>query len=157
MNWSVMRERAGAVEAASQKAADDYDGLKKELAPVMEKEAVIRQDLEPIHFQPVRSPGIYEAEFGQKREDILFHFWPYGYHAADNDKKVLPRFPNGFPSVLLRVMTEIFKEGRVEMSYDADMGSWFVKAKGWGSSMFARELSIKACEGVHKGMGGQEA
>jgi hypothetical protein len=35
------------------------------------------------------------------------------------------------------------------------MGSWFVRAKDWGENQFSRELAIKACEKVHKNMGGQ--
>lgn len=155
MNWSVIRERAGVPEKANQKAEAAYEEAKRELGPQIEREVGLRQNLEPIRFQPVRSPGIYEAEFGQKGDDVIFHFWPYGYHAADSAGRALPRFPKIFESVLERAMVSSYGEGRFEIINDKDMGAWFARAKGWGTSMFARETAVKVCEAVHKGLGGQ--
>ena len=60
-----------------------------------------------------------------------------------------------------RLMKQLDREGvaytTVDIEHDPDVGAWFVKAKGWGENQFSRELSIKACEQLHKALGGKDS
>ena len=153
MSWL---EKAGSsVGGVTTEREAELEKAKAENLPLIQKEAEGLRPFDPVEFQPVRSPGIYEAEFGMKEEDIIFHFWPAGYHEAQRERKPEPRFMAGFSVALTVTMGELFEDSRLEIQSDKDMGAIFVKARGWGKNQFARELAIKACEGVHSRMGGQ--
>ena len=122
--------------------------------PKVLKEAGEARPFDQVRLQPVISPGIYEAEFGTKGGDLIFHFWPSGYHDAERADRATPRFTNDFHGKLQQAMSETFEEHRVEITLDADMGAFFVVAKFWADSQAPRELCVKACERLHKLCGG---
>lgn len=133
-----------------QKASKEYDTLKDSLAPVAAREGQQDKAIIPIDFQPVKSPNNYEAEFAKKDSDVIFHFWPWGFHDAQDKNMTPPRFKNGFETFLVQSMVEVFGAKRVELHKDDDMGAFFVRAQGAGDNQFFRELAIQACEGLHK-------
>lgn len=135
---------------SSVKVSKEYDSMTESLSPLVAKEAQQDKGIEPIEFQPVKSPGNYEAEFAKKDDDILFHFWPYGFHDAQDKEKTPPRFKNGFETFLTQVMSETYGPKRVQLEKDLDMGAIFVRAMGAGSNQFFREVAIKACELLHQ-------
>lgn len=155
MNW---KEKLATVRDTVQDVPEDrarqYDIEKDKGIPIIAKEE--DTPFEQVHPQPVYSPGIYEAEFFTKGRDMIFHFWPHGYHEADDLNKVLPRFPKIFGQVLKDVMGKVLAPTDIEIHDDRDVGAWFVRAKGLADRPFARNLAIEACEGVHKGMGGKD-
>src|SRR5687767_9711082 len=123
----------------------------------MNEEKVIEEEaragdklIEPVNFQPVRSPGNYEAEFAAKGDDIIFHFWPDGYHDAQNKGKHPPRFKKDFGHHLFVAMSATFGPRRLEIENDDDMGAIFVKATGYGTNQFFRTMAISVCEDLHK-------
>lgn len=105
--------------------------------------------IEPVHFQPVKSPGNYEAEFAIKDGDVIFHFWPYGFHEAQVREQTPPRFKRGFHQFLVSAMASAFDSRRLEFEDDKDMGAIFVRAKGFADNQFYRQLAIQACEKLH--------
>lgn len=154
MSWLEKNTETNQVSEADAERAQLLNEVKKGTLPTIRKEEKEGfKPFEQLAFQPVKSPGIYEAEFGVKGEDLIFHFWPYGYHVADVQGKSTPRFPKGFLPKLSKVMKDTFMQ-RVEISEDLDVGAIFVKANGWGEKQFHRELAIKACEAIHKAMDG---
>lgn len=155
MSWVAQDSSRMPVAVDAQKK-NEYDKAKAESLPAITKEAEggVRP-VEPVKFQPVRSPGIYEAEFGVKEKDIIFHFWPDGYHNADRDGRAIPAFKKDFLKNLTLSMHEIFHPNRITIEEDKDMGAFFVKAHGWGENDNYREISIKACEAFHHRMGGE--
>lgn len=157
MGWLEKNTETNQVSEADASRSKLLSEVKKGSLPTIRKEAGEGyKPFEQVAFQPVKSPGIYEAEFGVKGPDLLFHFWPYGYHLADAQGKAVPRFPKDFLPKLKKVMGETFETSRVEISEDQDVGAIFVKAKGWGEKQFHRELSVRVCEAIHKAMGGVE-
>lgn len=112
----------------------------------------------PLRFQPVKSPGIYEAEFTMRGPDIVFHFWPYGYHAEERAGVTgrMPRFKAGFLGAVKNEFGIVFGTHRLTVTEDPDVGAITLIATGWGENAYARELSIKACEGIHHAMGGDD-
>ena len=111
----------------------------------------------PVQLQPVKSPGIYEAEFGVKDSDVIFHFWPSGYHVAERRGVAAPKFLPGFEVALGKVMGDVFDPKRVVIEHDRDVGALFVRAIGWGEAQFHRNLCIQACEKLHAALGGLPA
>ena len=143
----------GKTDAARSKILDE---TREENLPVIKKESDAGQKpFTPVQFQPVKSPGIYEAEFGVKGSDIIFHFWPSGYHAAEHRGAAAPKFQAGFETQLKLVMAGIFDTNRIKIDSDPDVGALFVRAIGWADNQFYRDLCIKACEQVHAAMGGE--
>lgn len=154
--WTVFHTPSRTKLEADEEKTKQYEEAKKDSLPAIQKEAEEGvKPFEPIRFQPVHSVGFFEAEFGMRKKDIIFHFWPDGYHQAERDKRVLPRFPKGFGELLLKVMSDAFDPMRIEVYEDKDVGAWFVKALGFADSTFARELAIKAVTSVHKALGGE--
>lgn len=154
MSWKEIHTASGTyieVDAAKEQKLEE---AKKDL-PIIQKEAASGlKPFELIKFQPVLSAGRFEAEFAVKGDDVIFHIWPHGYHEAERDKRHPPRFPKGFADLLVKTMGSAFDPMRIEIHEDRDIGAWFVKAIGYGSSTFYRELSIKAVTSLHKAMGG---
>jgi hypothetical protein len=156
MGWTAqdMQSRNTVGVTADQEKA--FEQAKQEALPVVQKEADEGvRPFKPVDFQPVKSPGLYEAEFGVKGEDVIFHFWPWNYHLAEKQGQRPPNFPRSFETYLVQAMGDAFEVRRVEMHKDEDMGAYFVKAKGYASNQFNRELSIRACEKLHKLLGGE--
>jgi hypothetical protein len=140
-------------EMVADKAARLDKDVAKDLPRVQREEA---KEITPVRFQPVRSPGIYDAEFGVKDRDLIFHFWPFGYHEAERKEVAPPRFPSQFEASLRAALNKTFNVDRVEYNYDGDMGAWYARAHGWGENQFAFDLAVKACKTLHSMMGGVE-
>lgn len=155
MNWVEQKVDKGGPYIPDAARVRELEEGKRESLPILEREARKGQmPIEPIRFRPVKSPGIYEAEFAQKDKDLIFHFWPYGYHQAERDRRAAPKFKTGFEKALTDSMENVFSSNRVTVSLDRDVGAYFVKAANWGEHQFMSELAIKACEQVHKALGG---
>jgi hypothetical protein len=156
MSWTKRDQETAAISPVTGEAANSYDKAREEALPVFKKEVELNatQTLKPVDFQPVRSPGIYEAEFGVKYNDLIFHFWPWNYHSELKAGKNPPRFKAGFEDALRKVMDVEFGNHRVELKNDEDVGAFSVKCFGFGQNQFHREMAIKACEALHLAMGG---
>ena len=154
MGWTEQETATRTSTMVDAEKAKLLDKVRGEVLPVVQKEADGVRPFDTIELQPVKGPNAFEAEFGLKGDDVLFHFWPWGYHDADRKGVQPPRFRKDFESLLKGVMGEVFGIGRVELSFDDDMGAWFVLAKGFALNQFHRELCIKAAESLFKAMGG---
>lgn len=153
MNMWSERSSDGKV---SSKQSSDLDLVKESLAPFAEKEANAGvKGFDPIDFQEVLSPENYEAEFASKENDIIFHIWPWKLHEADKNGKVRPRFKKDFVQHLNFAFGRVFFN-RWSFEFDEDMGSYFVKATGFGTSQFARELALNAMEALYEEMSKKE-
>lgn len=156
MSWIEKQVDTDKHSEVTGRRAVELDQVREENLPRLRKEADKGQaPFIPVRFQPVRSPGIYEAEFAAKDEDVVFHFWPYGYRKAERAGLAAPRFKKEFEATLTKVMQETFGEARTHVEYVKTMGAFFVQANGWGEHQFMRDLCIKACEVVHSRMGGE--
>jgi hypothetical protein len=155
MSWS-QKTKSNTVESVASTIAKEYDTVRDMSLPIFQKEADqhAAHALQPVDFQPVRSPGIYEAEFGVKYDDLIFHFWPWHYHQETNAGRTAPRFKKGFEEAVAAVMSKEFGANRFEIKLDEDVGAIFVKCFGFGVTQFHREMAIKACENIHLAMGG---
>ncbi len=121
-----------------------------EVLPVITQESESgAKPFKRLVFQPVKSPGNYEAEFVVKNDDLVFHFWPSGFHEAERGGLALPRFNKDFETKLQQAMATSFDKPRLDISFDKEMGAWFVLAKSYGTSLFHRNLAISACEKLH--------
>ncbi len=155
MQWIEKDIETRQVSKADVERSKLLEEVKRGSLPTIQKEADAgMRPFETMKFQPVKSPGIYEAEFGVKGKDLIFHFWPHDYHLIDSQSKPTPKFGPDFLAKLTRIMHETFDGRRVDIKDDKDMGALFVRATGWGESQFHRELAIKACEAMHSAMGG---
>jgi hypothetical protein len=106
-----------------------------------------------LQFQPVKSPGIFEAEFGVKGDDIIFHFWPWGFAAAKTKGQVPPSFRSDFYKSMVKAMDQNFDPKRTEFVKDQEMG-YFVKARGYALHQFWKKLAIETCSQLHTILGG---
>lgn len=140
------------------KSSKELDETRESSLPIVSKEADIgAPPFEPIKFSPVIGTDIFEGEFAVKNEDVIFHFWPHGYHAADAAGRTTPSFKKGFPETLKVVFEKEFGKGRIEIQDDRDMGALFVRATGWAANQFHREISVKALRELFVAMGGVES
>jgi hypothetical protein len=156
MSWIEKQVDTDKQSEVTGQRAIELDQAREESLPRLKKEADKGQaPFIPVRFQPVRSPGIYEAEFAPKDENVVFHFWPYGYRKAERAGLAAPRFKKDFEPILTKAMQDTFGEKRIQVEYVKAMGAFFVEAKGWGEHQFMRDLCIKACEAVHTRMGGE--
>lgn len=154
MNWKEqLAASRNVIKDVPEDRARVYEKEKEATIPMIAKEE--ERPFEQVYPQPVISPGIYEAEFMTKGRDVIFHFWPYGYHEADDLNKVLPRFPKTFPKALKETMQSSLSPTEPVVEEDRDMGAWFVKAKGMADRPFARDIAIKAMEELHRALGGE--
>lgn len=156
MNWIEKEAETNKITTADAARTKVLEDEKQASLPFIVKES--NEGVRPfsqIELQPVKSPGIYEGEFGVKGNDIIFHFWPSGYHAAERRGVASPKFPPEFEAKLKQAMDGEFEARRVVVEQDRDMGSYFVRAVGWAESQFHRDLCIKACEKLHSLLGGQ--
>ena len=156
MSWLEKNYETNEVAQPTAARALVLDEAREQGLPTIKKEADAGvKPFAQVQLQPVKSPGIYEAEFGVKDSDVIFHFWPSGYHVAERRGVAGPKFKPGFENALKKVMGEVFDAKRVTIDNDIDMGALFVRAKGWGEAQFHRDLCIKACEQLHAAMGGE--
>lgn len=156
MSWLEKNTETNEVAAPTAVRAQVLDEAREQGLPTITKEAEAGvKPFAQVEFQPVKSPGIYEAEFGVKGGDVIFHFWPSGYHVAERRGVAGPRFKPNFEAELKKVMGSVFDSNRVLIDHDPDVGAIFVRAKGWGEAQFHRDLCIKACEQLHAAMGGE--
>lgn len=151
MSWTE-KDQNDSAKSASADRQDLLNAARAEVLPIAQKEAAQgNKGFGPIDFQPVKSPGNYEAEFALKGEDIIFHFWPWGYHDAQDKNRALPRFRKDFSSLLSVSMEKAFgNPNRLQIEEDRDMGAFFVKAIGFAINPFHRNLCIEACENLHQ-------
>lgn len=166
MSWTEREIATGKEVDVDVAKARLLDEVKKTSLPIVQKEADAgARPIAQVQFQPVKATNTFEAEFGVKGEDLLFHFWPYGYHDVEryNDGldsamcKSLPKFKSDFEKLLSESMYAVFGKNRCELSFDGDVGAWFVKANGWGQSQFHRNLCIEAVTILHRAMGGTDS
>lgn len=155
MAWlekSTDQAQASRPEAAREK---ELDKTKEESLPVVKRQVSKGElPIKPVKLQPVKSPDIYEGEFGIKDGDVIFHFWPYGYHEAERNRHAAPHFKPEFAQQLTSVMATEFGGHRIQVLEDADLGAFCVIAKGWAAQQFHYEMSVRACEKLHKALGG---
>jgi hypothetical protein len=158
MDWVERQSDTGMAMEVTPEKARVLDKARDEGLPVVEKEAARGQvPLDPIRFTPVRSPGIYEAEFARKDSDLVFHFWPYGYHEADRNSRPTPRFVPKFEHYMRILAVAEFGlvgGGSPAFHEDKDMGAWCMTVPGWGEKQFFHEVAVKFCEKLHHALGG---
>jgi hypothetical protein len=155
MSWVERQSDTGMDITVTPEKARKFEEAKAAGLPVVEREAAKGQmPFDPVRFTPVRSPGIYEAEFAKKDGDLIFHFWPYGYHEADRQNRRTPKFGPTFEAQLRQVMCSHFSTRSIEFHHDQDMGAWYVKIQHWGEKQFFHDLAVKACEKLHYALGG---
>ncbi len=134
--------------------ASVLDKVKAETHPTIAAEAGRgAKPLEPIKFQPVRSPGIFEGEFAKRDHDIIFHFWPWGLHQADKEGVPRPAFKKGFKETMKLVLEKHYH--RIEIEDDRDMGALFVSAPSAGGQQFWHQLAVRAVTDLHYALGGE--
>lgn len=158
MNWTEQQMKTGEVSSVDDDKARLLNEVKNASLPVVQKEASggVRPFKE-VEFQPIKGVKTFEAEFGTKGDDVIYHVWPWGYHDADRrEGQRLPEFRKDFEKLLSKSMAKVFGEGRCDISYDADIGAWFVKARGFASNQFFRNICIEAAQTLHKDMGGKD-
>lgn len=154
MSWTERETDSFKPLALTAERVKELEQSRAEGQPVVEKEAEKGQvPFDGIRFQPVKSPGLYEAEFAKKGKDIVFHFWPYGYHSAQRSNTASPRFPSAFAEKLAEAMKKEFGTA-VHVEFDRDITSYYVRVNGWGERQFYAELSIAVCEKLHLLLGG---
>lgn len=156
MEWTERQMKTGEQMNVDEARARLLNEVKKESLPVVQRESESTKPFEKVEFQPIKGVGTFEAEFGVRGEDVLYHFWPWGYHDADRkDGERLPAFKKDFEKILSQAMAKVFGQGRCDVSYDADIGAWFVRANGFSSNQFFRDLCVEAAKTLHKDMGGK--
>lgn len=159
MAWTEREVATGKEVDVTAAKAQMLDEVKKASMPIVQKESEggVRP-FDTVKFQPVKGVGTFEAEFGIKGDDVIFHIWPYGYHDADRKEgQVLPKFIPAFEATLKTSFTgTVFTPARCDFSFDGDLGAWFVRAKGYSQNQFFRQLSIEALTYLHKNLGGSE-
>lgn len=155
MTWKEKQtgDRTNVFDASPERARL-YDLEKSTTLPIIGKEPG-KKPFEAVKAQPVRSPGIYEAEFIAKDGDVVFHFWPEGYHKAEEEGRNPPHFPPTFSKAMQSAISKVMAPSKVDISEDRDMGAWFVRVHGLATKPFQFDLCVKACEEVHKAMGGK--
>jgi hypothetical protein len=129
--------------------------VKKGSLPTIAREAANGdKPVEAIRFQPVKSVGRFEAEFAKRGGDIIFHFWPWGLHAADREGTPRPPFTAAFRVALPAAFLDEFDKKLVSIEEDRDMGAFFVKAEGYGKKQFWFDLATKVVTNLHRRLGG---
>lgn len=156
MSWVEQELKNRKKLVVSPERAETLNGAKKEVHPIIVKEASQGdKPVEPLRFQPVKSPGLFEAEFAKRGADLIFHFWPWGLHEADRTGQPRPPFSATFRSVMPAVLYKHFGTRFVHITEDRDMGSFFVKVDGYGAKQFFHDLAVKAVTEIHHKLGGE--
>jgi hypothetical protein len=156
MSWLEQELKDRKQLPVSQERAKTLDTTKMEVHPIIVKEAAQGdKGFDAIRFQPVKSPGIFEAEFAKKDSDLIFHFWPWGLHEADRTGSPRPPFSPRFRYELQSIMESVFDKRFVKIDEDRDMGSMFVKVTAAGAKQFWHDLGVKAVTKLHHALGGE--
>jgi hypothetical protein len=155
MTWKEIHTQTRQEMDVSREKARSLEEEKKGLPKLQQEADQGVKSIEPMRFQPVNGTDHFESEFGIKGDDIIFHFWPWKYHENERNNRPVPRFPKKFPSTLVATMGRVFDPMRIEIFEDRDVGAWFVKAVGYGSTTFHRDLSLKAITELYKALGGE--
>src|SRR5512140_1056144 len=151
MSWIEQEHQSRQRLPVTQARALERDKTKEEELPRIADEAERgMKPVEPIKFQPVHSPGLFEAEFAMREvwseggvgKDVIFHFWPWGLHTADVSGKARPAFKKGFAETLKQVFEKHYVS--VEIRDDRDMGAYFVRLRGVGGQQFWFKLAVNA-------------
>ena len=162
MSWIEQEHASRQRLPVTQERALELDKTKEEEHPRLVQEAERgMKPVEPIKFQPVHSPGIFEAEFAMRQlvsdggigRDVIFHFWPWGLHSADKTGAPRPGFKKGFREMLEQVFKKHYTQ--VEIRDDRDMGSYFVRLRGAGGAQFWFQIAVKAVTDLHHALGGE--
>lgn len=139
------------------KTSAELDNERATSLPVVSKEVEAGAPaFQPMKFNPVVGTNVFEGEFATKGNDIILHFWPYGYHAADAAGRPTPAFHRDFRETLKSTFEKEFGKGRVVIKDDRDMGALFVQILGWASNQFHRDVTVKALKTFFTNMGGVE-
>jgi hypothetical protein len=140
----------------------EYDNARETGIPRLEREwesvdtKVGGKPIDPIHFQEVIGPKIFEGEYGVKGEDIIFHLWPYGYQQSMDDNKFPPKFHKNFKDQLGKSLTKVFTTNTVDQeNHQSTMGSIYVCIRGGASGMFYKQKCIDFCEDLFLNLGGK--
>ena len=156
MNWVEQELKNRKPIDVSRERERVLDATKREVHPIIVQEASQGdKPFEPIKFQPVKSPGLFEAEFAKRDADIIFHFWPWGLHEADRTGSPRPPFTAPFRSELKAAMEKVFDKRFVTIDEDRDMGAIFVKVSGVGAKQFWHDLGVKVVTALHHALGGE--
>ncbi len=136
--------------------AKSLNETRKDLPVIQEEAAKGVRPFQSVAFQPIQGVNTFEAEFTAKGDDLIFHFWPWGYHGADRaGSPRLPTFPKTFESVLKDVFAKTFPHSpTIEREYDADVGAWFVRVVNGATNHFHFQLCVKAASDLHVALGG---
>lgn len=153
-NWTAQETKSRASLPVDEAKARMLDEVRKELPVVLKEADGGVRPFKTVDFQPVRGPGTFEGEFGVKLEDLILHFWPHGYHDAERTGGRTPKFKPGFEEALRSSFKDSFKHFSIEMTFDPEMGAWFMKIPNATSSLHYRDLCVKALEALHLKMGG---
>jgi hypothetical protein len=156
MNWVEQEMDSRNPMAVTPERERTLDWEKSNSLPLIAKEADSgEKQIVPIVFQPVQSPGNFEAEFGVKDGDLIFHFWPWHYHLDEKAGRMKRAFKKGFREALGTSMHASFEAPTITIAEDRDMGAWFVMVKGGGRHQFHRQRAITAVTALHKALGGE--
>ena len=156
MTWHEQLSETRQKEQVGPSKALEFDKVKAEIHPVITKEADAGiRPFQQLKFQPVIGHGIFEAEFATKADDIIFHVWPFGYRSKEREGKPLPKFSSTSEDLLTKALQKSFAANRVELIFDKDMGSYFVKALGYAKSLDPNLLAIDVCREFYRLSGGQ--
>ena len=161
MNWVEQKTETRENIEVSEAKAKLLNEVRKDL-PVVQKEADggVRP-FEALKLQPILGSQTFEAEFGIKGDDVIFHFWPWGYHETERKNgdntdgplaQRLPKFLPDFEKKLSVSMISVFK--RAEISKDEDIGAIFVRIPGGAEFQFHRDMCVKAASELHVSLGG---
>jgi hypothetical protein len=135
--------------------------VRKEVRPLIVHE-VDQGDkgIEPVEFKEVKSPGLFEAQFGKKYNDVVMHFWPWGFHLAEKRGEPRPAFRAGMRAALELAIFDVYgRSDFVKLSedeWDREMGAITVLLLGQGAKQFWYELAVKAMKTLHRALGGKE-
>lgn len=155
MSWVEQEPKNRVKIAVTSERTALLDKVKAEALPKVQHEASTGDKfVKPVQFQPVHSPGIFEAEFALRDGDVIFHFWPWGLHEAERNGQPRPAFKDGFSAALRNVLATHFP--LFELTEDRDMGAWFVKIPALGKKQFWHKLSVSMVTDLHFQLGGEK-
>jgi len=134
--------------------------VRNSVRPVITRE-VDRGDkgIEPVQFKEVRSPGLFEAQFARKQNDVVFHFWPWGFALAEKRGEPRPAFQPGMRVQIREAFVDIYGDSEflsvTEDDWDREMGSITAIVRGQGAKQFWYDLAVKVVTQLHKSLGGK--
>jgi hypothetical protein len=154
--WIEQEQRDRKLLTVTPAREQELENTKKEVLPIIAGEA--EQGMKPfetIKFQPVKSPGLFEAQFAKKEGAIIFQFWPWGYHAAEREGRPLPPFTKQFREKLQPTLAKTFEDRFLRVEEVRQMGAYYVEAATYGKKMAWFDLARKAVTELHHALGGE--